>query len=73
MSGANAQNNTAGSNIQTSVPGNPVGSVPATNLNIGMDLWNASSPAGTGAMKMRPNHSQSVSPAAMMPDQWGQV
>ncbi|KAM7516278.1 hypothetical protein LguiA_005861 [Lonicera macranthoides] len=70
--GANAQNNTAGSNIQTLVPGNPVGSVPATNLNIGMDLWNASSPAGTGAMKMRPNHSQSVSPVAMMPDQWGQ-
>lgn len=55
ISGANAQNN-------PSVPGKPVASMPATNLNIGMDLWNASS--GT---KMRPNAS------AVPPDNWVQV
>ena len=78
--GANAQSNTPGPNLQTSVVGNPV-TVPATNLNIGMDLWNAP-PAGNGAMKMRPNPSgasPTVSPGAMigregmMPEQWGQV
>lgn len=60
------------------VPGKPVGSLPATNLNIGMDLWNASS-ASAGATKLRPNPSaatSSVAPATMigregvMPDQW---
>ncbi|GFY86402.1 hypothetical protein Acr_05g0000410 [Actinidia rufa] len=80
--GANAQNNTAGANFQALVPGNPVVSVPATNLNIGMDLW-SSSPAGAGAVKMRPNSSSGalpgVGPAAMagregmMGDQWIQV
>ena len=79
FSGANAQNNTASSILQASVPGKPVGSMPATNLNIGMDLWNAS-PAG--ASKLRPNPSaasSSVTPGAMMgrdgamPDQWIQV
>ena len=63
------------------MPGNPVVSVPATNLNIGMDLW-SSSPAGAGAVKMRPNSSGAspgVGPAAMaghegmMGDQWIQV
>ncbi|XAR57876.1 hypothetical protein NMG60_11026161 [Bertholletia excelsa] len=49
-----------GANAQASVPGNPVVSMPATNLNIGMDLWSAS-PSGAGAMKMRPNP-PSVSP-----------
>lgn len=55
-SGANAQNNTAGPISQSPVPGNPVVSMPATNLNMGMDLWNASS-ASAEAAKMR--HSQS--------------
>ncbi|XP_024023593.1 G-box-binding factor 1 isoform X3 [Morus notabilis] len=76
--GANAQNNTAGSILQASVPGKPAGSMPATNLNIGMDLWNASS-ATAGATKLRPNPSvasSSVAPSTMigrevvMPDQW---
>lgn len=76
--GANAHTNTPGATIQTSVPGNPVVSVPATNLNIGMDLWNAS-PAAAGAAKVRANPSGAssahVSPAMMsregvMPDQW---
>lgn len=43
-----------------SVPGKPVASVPTTNLNIGMDLWNPSS-AGASPMKTRPNAS-GVSP-----------
>nr|ABU45199.1 unknown [Petunia integrifolia subsp. inflata] len=51
--GASAQNNPSGANYQTSVPGNPV-TMPATNLNIGMDVWNASSTA-PGAMNMQPN------------------
>ncbi|KAI3462510.1 hypothetical protein Pfo_019173 [Paulownia fortunei] len=70
--GANAQSNGVATNFQTSVPGNPVVSVPATNLNIGMDLWNAS-PAGSGAMKLRPNPpgvSPTVVPSGMMNDQW---
>ncbi|KAI3451730.1 hypothetical protein Pfo_008395 [Paulownia fortunei] len=68
--GANAQNNTIPANFQTSVPGNPVVSVPATNLNIGMDLWNAS-PAGSGAMRPNaPGVSPTVVPAGMMNDQW---
>jgi len=80
-SGANAHTNTPGAIIQASVPGNPVVSVPATNLNIGMDLWNAS-PAGAGAAKVRANPSGAssahVSPAMMgregvMPDQWVRV
>lgn len=43
FSGANAQNST----------GKPGVSMPATNLNIGMDLWNASA-AGVGAVQVRP-------------------
>ncbi|KAL1541888.1 G-box binding factor [Salvia divinorum] len=65
--GANAQNNGVPTNFPNSVPGNPVVSVPATNLNIGMDLWNATA-AGSGPMKLRPN---SVgAPSGMMNDQW---
>ncbi|KAJ4835714.1 hypothetical protein Tsubulata_021717 [Turnera subulata] len=61
LADANAQNNTA-------VPGKPVVSMPATNLNIGMDLWNASpAAAAAGATKMRANPS---SAPAGMPDQW---
>ncbi|KAI3502906.1 hypothetical protein L1887_31294 [Cichorium endivia] len=70
LADANAQNN----NIQTPVvPGNPVASIPGTNLNMGMDLWNPST--GNAAMKMRPNHSggsRGVVPPPMMPDQWVQ-
>ncbi|KAL8531948.1 hypothetical protein ACS0TY_008526 [Phlomoides rotata] len=72
VDGANAQNNGVPNSFQTSVPGNPVGSVPATNLNIGMDLWNAN-PAGSGAMKLQPNSagvSQTVAPSGVMNDQW---
>lgn len=64
---ANAQNN----NIQTPVPGNPVASIPGTNLNMGMDLWNPA--AGNTAIKMRPGVSRGVVPPPMMPDQWVQV
>jgi plant G-box-binding factor len=47
--------------------------MPATNLNIGMDLWNASSAAG--ATKMRPNPSCATSGVvpAGLPEQWIQV
>lgn len=69
ISGANAQNNTAGPISQSSVPGQPVVSMPATNLNIGMDLWNASS-AGAEAAKMR--HNQSGAPGAAG-EHWMQV
>ncbi|CAM8912272.1 unnamed protein product [Rhodiola kirilowii] len=37
----------------STVQGKPV-SAPATNLNIGMDLW-STPPSGVGAVKMRPN------------------
>lgn len=74
FSTANAQNNAAGPNIL--VPGKPVVSMPATNLNIGMDLWNASpATAAAGATKVRPNPSgasSAIVPAAM-PEQWIQV
>ncbi|XP_055803130.1 G-box-binding factor 1-like isoform X6 [Solanum dulcamara] len=57
--GANPQNNPA--------TGNPV-AMPTTNLNIGMDLWNAPS-AGSGMIKMRSNQS-GVSPAPGMGREW---
>ncbi|KAL5557247.1 hypothetical protein UlMin_039483 [Ulmus minor] len=66
-----------GANTQASVPGKAVGSMPATNLNIGMDLWNPSS-ASTGAAKLRAGASSSAVPATMIgregvgPDQWVQ-
>ncbi|EEF37233.1 G-box-binding factor 1 [Ricinus communis] len=68
LADANAQNNTAGA----SVPGKPVVSMPATNLNIGMDLWNASPAAAPGATKIRPNASGGSSGIvpAIMPEQW---
>ncbi|XP_056170787.1 G-box-binding factor 1 isoform X3 [Syzygium oleosum] len=53
--------------------GKPVVATPATNLNIGMDLWNASS--ASGAAKIRPNTgvaSSALVPTGMMPDQWVQ-
>ncbi|KAL9245989.1 hypothetical protein vseg_019578 [Gypsophila vaccaria] len=59
--GANAHNNV--SNVGT-VPGNPV-PTPATNLNIGMDLWNDNAP---GAVKLRPSTgvSSAVVPSMVM-------
>ncbi|XP_044470145.1 G-box-binding factor 1-like isoform X7 [Mangifera indica] len=73
---ANAHSST-GEAVQAPVAGKPVVSMPATNLNIGMDLWNAA-PATAGAAKMRPSGTPTavVAPAAMigregiMPDQW---
>ncbi|KAG9135826.1 hypothetical protein Leryth_002534 [Lithospermum erythrorhizon] len=62
--GANAQNTTS---YHTSVPALPISSMPGTNLNIGMDLWNPSA-AASGAVKMLPN--SSGGPAGMMTDQW---
>lgn len=51
------------------MPGNPVvGSMTATNPNMGMDLWNPS--AGTGNMKMQPNQTVAT---PMLADQWVQV
>ncbi|KAG4941366.1 hypothetical protein JHK87_045237 [Glycine soja] len=67
VDGANAQNNSAGAISQSSVPGKPVVPMPATNLNIGMDLWNASS-GGAEAAKMR--HNQSGAPGVALGDQW---
>ncbi|KAK1433267.1 hypothetical protein QVD17_10176 [Tagetes erecta] len=73
LADANARNNNSGPNVQMPVPGNPVVSIPATNLNMGMDLWNQS--AGSGSTKMQPNHSgfsQPVVPPPIMADQWVQ-
>ncbi|KAK9066901.1 hypothetical protein SSX86_014225 [Deinandra increscens subsp. villosa] len=71
LADANARNNNSGPNVQMPVPGNPVVSMPATNLNMGMDLWNPS--AGSGSMKMQPNQvSQLVVPPPIMADQWVQ-
>ncbi|XP_076889529.1 G-box-binding factor 1-like [Bidens hawaiensis] len=64
LADANARNN-SGPNVPTSMP--------ATNLNMGMDLW--SPPTGSGSMKMQPNHSgvsQPVGPPPIMADQWMQ-
>ncbi|XP_019053062.1 PREDICTED: G-box-binding factor 1 [Nelumbo nucifera] len=57
--------------LPVSVPGRSTVTMPATNLNIGMDLWNAT-PAGSVPLKARPNAS-GVSPApvaceGVMPD-----
>ncbi|XVE82665.1 hypothetical protein DITRI_Ditri16bG0024100 [Diplodiscus trichospermus] len=71
LADANAQSNTAGA----LVPGKPIVSMPATTLNIGMDLWSGS-PAATGAPKVRANSSGALAtvPAGrVMPDQWIQV
>ncbi|KAL4582567.1 hypothetical protein LXL04_007120 [Taraxacum kok-saghyz] len=57
LADANARNNNSNSNIQ-----NPVASMPPTNLNMGMDLWNPS----TGSIP------QTVAPPPMVPNQWAQ-
>ncbi|KAK4771910.1 hypothetical protein SAY86_013685 [Trapa natans] len=63
-----SQDNAAGANVHPSLTGKPVSSAPATNLNIGMDVWNSSS--AHGAAKIRPTVSPALVPSAMMPDQW---
>ncbi|KAJ1419053.1 G-box binding protein, multifunctional mosaic region [Sesbania bispinosa] len=68
VDGANAQNNSVGGISQSTVPGKPVGSISATNLNIGMELWSASS-GGAEAAKMRHNPSAAsgaVTPSTIM-------
>ncbi|OIT06405.1 PREDICTED: G-box-binding factor 1-like [Nicotiana attenuata] len=69
--GASAQNNPTTANYQTSMHANPV-TVPATNLNIGMDVWNASS-AGPGAIIIQPNaNGPVIGHEGRMNDQWVQ-
>ncbi|KAE8656010.1 G-box-binding factor 1 [Hibiscus syriacus] len=68
LADANAQSNNAGA----LVPGKPIVAMPATNPNIGMDLWSGS-PAATGAAKMRSNSSGAVATVlngVVMPEQW---
>ncbi|KAE8707723.1 G-box-binding factor 1 [Hibiscus syriacus] len=70
LADANAQSNDTGA----IVPGKPIVPMPATNLNIGMDLWSGPS-AATGAAKMRPNSSGAVAAVptgVVMPEQWVQ-
>ncbi|KAK7250861.1 hypothetical protein RIF29_33589 [Crotalaria pallida] len=64
VEGANAQNNPVGAVSKSYVPGKHVVSMPGTNLNIGMDLWNGS-PAGAESAKTR--HNQSGAPGAVAP------
>ncbi|KAJ8770807.1 hypothetical protein K2173_021454 [Erythroxylum novogranatense] len=66
LADANAQNISAGANIQGSAPGKAIVPVPATNLNIGMDLWDSPATAASGGAKMR---STAVVPTGM-PEQW---
>ncbi|XP_074275261.1 G-box-binding factor 1 [Silene latifolia] len=62
--GANAHNNASNGGSMGPVQGNPV-PMPATNLNIGMDLWNGNAPA---AVKLQPNGgvSSAVVPSMVM-------
>lgn len=69
VDGADLQSNGGQTSFQASVPGNPA---TATNLNMGMDLWNAS-PSGSGTMKLRPNApgvSSAMGQSGMMNDRW---
>jgi len=69
--------------LPITVPGKPAVTVPTTNLNIGMDLWNNTAPVGSVPIKARPNApgvSQAIVPGPMvgregvMPEhQWMQV
>ncbi|KAJ8764257.1 hypothetical protein K2173_005997 [Erythroxylum novogranatense] len=68
LADANAQNSTTGANIQASVPGKGMVPVPATNLNIGMDLWNpspATGAAGGATMGSNPSGAPSAFPTGM--------
>ncbi|KAE8707085.1 G-box-binding factor 1 [Hibiscus syriacus] len=65
LADANAQSNNAGALVS----GKPIVAMPATNLNIGMDLWSGS----TGTAKMRSNSSGAVATVptgVVMPEQW---
>ncbi|XP_027361074.1 G-box-binding factor 1-like isoform X2 [Abrus precatorius] len=64
VDGANARNNSVAAISQSSIPGKSVVSMSATNLNIGMDLWNAS-PASAEGAKVR--HNQSAASGAVTP------
>ncbi|KAI3934102.1 hypothetical protein MKX01_027137 [Papaver californicum] len=61
--GANAQNNGtvgySGAVVPATVPGKPVGTIPGTNLNMGMDLWNTS-PVGTIPLRVATVQSKMV-------------
>lgn len=50
--------------LPISVPGKPAVTVPTTNLNIGMDLWNNTAPVGSVPIKARPN-AAGVSPGVV--------
>lgn len=59
--------------------GKPITSIPGTNLNMGMDLWNTTT-AAPGAGKVRGNAVSSaivtvpmVGRDGVMPEQWVQV
>ncbi|CAO2830258.1 unnamed protein product [Amaranthus hypochondriacus] len=68
--GANAQNNAVNSSAQGPMPGKPMVAMPATNLNIGMDLWNSSA---AGTVKLRPSTgvTSAAAPPMVAPDhQW---
>ncbi|XVE87268.1 hypothetical protein DITRI_Ditri18aG0103200 [Diplodiscus trichospermus] len=67
LADANAQSNTAGA-IQALVPGKPMASMPATTLNMGMDLWSGS-PAATSARLNAPGAGGTAAPGGVMPDQ----
>lgn len=64
VDGANAPNSPVDANLSASVQGKPVASVPATNLNIGMELWTP--PAGVGAVKTRQNPTGAATPPTMI-------
>jgi plant G-box-binding factor len=74
--GANAQSNNVGAVVEASILGKHV-SMPETNLNIGMDLWNASV-GGAGVAKVRQNPygaslEHMIGSEDVMPEQWIQV
>lgn len=63
---ANARNKNSGYNVQMPVSGNPVVSMPAINLNMGMDLWNKSD--GSRSIKKQPDHSGPSQPVYILSD-----
>ncbi|KAE7999757.1 hypothetical protein FH972_004158 [Carpinus fangiana] len=74
--GANAQSNNVGPIVEASILGKHV-SMPETNLNIGMDLWNASV-GGAGVAKVRQNPNGAslehmIGSEDVMPEQWIQI
>ncbi|XP_059456881.1 protein FAR1-RELATED SEQUENCE 6-like isoform X2 [Corylus avellana] len=74
--GANAQSDNDGAIVEASVLGKHV-SMSETNLNIGMDLWNASA-GGAGVAKVRQNLygaslAHMIGSKGIMPEQWIQI